>query len=381
MPTPTILVRRPVLQALHALYALQSRQSHPSFPLHRALPAITPLPLRPARRSRPVRRQRAASAAALPLCLCLAACILDDDLVAAQSRPAATTALVNRAAALGWRGYVDTDVSFAELADGDYTLTARFMDQYPRGYEGPILGDQSADPSTPVFFLGQGAFSATEGTRLLVQIGADQATYPAPELVSPIWHHVALVAERLPAGHSFRLFLDGKELCRDAACDPLVPRAEPAATTRLRLGRRGGAGDVNGAEAQFYGFIDDVGVFRSALGAGEIQDLIDAERLDGTEPDLIAGFTFDYQTQLPAATALPLPAPLGRPVTWGSLTAGLTPAEPVAVSPHRDWLQDLLRLPLPYQQETSIASLHDAGPSPSVRREAPRFWQRVMPAN
>src|SRR4051812_29546369 len=45
----------------------------------------------------------------------------------------------NLCAAFGWRGYVDTDLKFSEFFSRNHTIAARFMIQYPRSYQAPIL--------------------------------------------------------------------------------------------------------------------------------------------------------------------------------------------------------------------------------------------------
>ena len=43
------------------------------------------------------------------------------------------------AVALSWKGYVDTDLNFAEFFSANHTMIARFMPQYPNAYEGPLI--------------------------------------------------------------------------------------------------------------------------------------------------------------------------------------------------------------------------------------------------
>ena len=58
----------------------------------------------------------------------------------------------NQAASFGWKGVADTGYAFSNFFSKDFTLTARFMPQYPFAYNGPILAENRESG----FVVGQG---------------------------------------------------------------------------------------------------------------------------------------------------------------------------------------------------------------------------------
>ena len=128
----------------------------------------------------------------------------------------------------------------------------------------------------------------------------------------------------------------------------------PSGTSTLRLGRRSDGKHVDpepgkspdGRESQFYGLIDDVAVFSKALTPAEMAAVVNTptKRLTGTEPGLLAGWTFDTSK----ASGAPLPTKLTRPATFSSLPgAGGRASEPVTLSPSRNDAYDSALLPRP----------------------------------
>jgi murein DD-endopeptidase MepM/ murein hydrolase activator NlpD len=241
----------------------------------------------------------------------------------------------NHAAAFGWRGYADTDLQFSEFYGSDHTLMARFMVQYPNAYTGPILS-----------VSGSGSFSvgkAYDQARLLVNLGGSVQTLDHPNpLQAGVWYHLAVVR----TGGSFTFYLDGNQICQ--ACAVSAGPSPPSGT--LRLARLAAGATDNGHEAQFYGFVDDVAVFNTALTASQINAIATAPRLTGSEPNLHAGYTFDSVT--PGGD--PLPASLSRPASFLTATAGPQmpglPAYATVVSDQRDDTADAPLLPPPFQQ-------------------------------
>jgi murein DD-endopeptidase MepM/ murein hydrolase activator NlpD len=232
---------------------------------------------------------------------------------------------LNMGAGLRWHGWVQTDVKFSEFFGSNFTVMARFMPQYTRSYRGPILGVGRTCVVLPCkpgprFALGQSDFKkAGDVPRLVLEIGNVTRTYLAPGLVPGTWQHIALRREKARAGAVFRLFLNGTQLCADpgaySTCNlTLAAPALPVGT--LRLGRTWSSnGGIAATRQQFYGLLDDVAVFDSALPPGQIAALANATlhpRLLGWEPGLYAGWTFDAQTP----TGDPLPASLARPITY-----------------------------------------------------------------
>ncbi len=250
---------------------------------------------------------------------------------------------LNLAAALGWRGCVDTDLEFSEFFNQNHTVMAWFMPQYPTAYAGPIV----ANNGSGTYFIGQGAFRANNGggiggaTKLLVKIGNATAYYTTP-LVPGEWHHLAVVCD----GGYYRLYLDGVYMCRDMFegdlfCDAIPTTGLPSGSSTLRIGM-----PASGS-AQFYGLVDDVGVFNKALTTAEIQNIVAAERLSGSESGLLAGYVFE--TTKPDGN--PLPPKLSRTYSMANEGApGLVPSFKVVVSTGRDNSVDSLFLPDPVQQ-------------------------------
>jgi len=250
---------------------------------------------------------------------------------------------LNFAAALGWRGCVDTDLQFSEFFNSNHTVAAWFMTQYPTGYAGPIMSNNGSG----TYFIGQGSYRANNGggitgdTKLLVKIGNATAYYTTP-LVAGEWHHVAVVRHD---GY-YSLYLDGQYLCRDQFegdlfCDAIPTGGIPGGGSTLRIGM-----PASGS-AQFYGLVDDVAVFNKALSTAEIQSLIAAKRLNGQENNLVAGYVFE--TTKP--DGYPLPAKLSRTYSMVNTgAAGLEPSFKVAVSENRVNSTDALFLPKPIQQ-------------------------------
>ena len=255
----------------------------------------------------------------------------------------------NCTAAFAWRGSADTDLQFSEFVNGDHTIMARFMLQYPNGYQGPMLSVKG----TGTYMIGQGDYRFdTDAPKLEINIGGSRASYIVPELLQLFgfpdslkagqWEHLALVR----GGNTLELYLNGYHLCADpnvySFCDLSVTATGMPSGT-LRLGRA-----ASGDDQQFYGFLDDVAVFKRALSEAEIKNIdANVKRLTGSESGLYAGYTFDDAT--PSGGALP--ATLSRPVKFSGvpMIKG-NPAFKQPVSQTRDSYADAKRLPVPVQQ-------------------------------
>ena len=244
---------------------------------------------------------------------------------------------LNRAAGLGWRGFVDTDLQFSEFYGSAHTLTARFMLQYPRAYVAPIL----AVNGSGTFLIAKDILTP----RLIARTAGTQAVFSNPSLVAGHWYHLAVVR----SGNQLTFYLDGNKICPDGVTGCTVA-AGTTPSGNLRLGRLTNGSNLVGHEAQFYGLVDDVAVLTKALTQAEISALRQAPRITGNESQLLAGYTFDELT--PAKQ--PLPPALSRPVTMGTLTMGTTlpgaPAYLALVSLQRLDSIDVKFLPPPIQQ-------------------------------
>jgi hypothetical protein len=233
------------------------------------------------------------------------------------------------AVSLTWRALVDTDLDFTEFSAGDHSYVLRFMAQFPHAYEGPMV----AENGTGLLCIGMGHYAAAPAsqTKLLLAFGGRQQTYPVT-LDAGRWYHLAVV---VATGRQLTctVYLDGA-----AQGSPLtVPGNDPQLPQgTLRLGRRSGGQTVNGQDAQFFGLLDDVAVFTTALTQTQVQALISSPHLTGSEADLLAGYPFTDPAQQ---------APLNRP------TEPRDGAAVVAVSANRDSAADRALLPLPVNQQ------------------------------
>jgi murein DD-endopeptidase MepM/ murein hydrolase activator NlpD len=165
------------------------------------------------------------------------------------------------------------------------------------------------------------------GHVLVDQIVFSNSGNPAlifPGVLKETWQHLAVVRR----GNTFSLYLNGIHLVPDL--DGPGPDLPLAAT--LRLGRRTAGKRIDGTgNGQFFGLIDDVGVFRRALTEAEIQELSEQQRLTGSEKNLYAGWTFDTS----GVKEPPLPMPLRR-----RIDAHKTRAHAESASSERDHVAD-----------------------------------------
>lgn len=216
---------------------------------------------------------------------------------------------VNKAVYLGNRGYVDTDIEFADFFAADHTLVAWWMPQYPTAYQGPIFAENGGG----TFAIGQWDAMAGDSSNpfFFVQVGTVRRIYQTPEAVAGKWLHVAVVRD----GDTFKLYLNGvkkapvKVLNNKTHKVQTLPdldagSASKLPTGKLRLGRRTTSNSsVSHRNWQAYGLIDDIAVFTTALSAQEIKAIKDRDRLLGFEQDLLAGLSFEA----PLSTSKPLP--------------------------------------------------------------------------
>ena len=217
------------------------------------------------------------------------------------------------ALSITWNGRCDTDIEFSEFFGGDHTVAVRFMVQFANSYPGPVL----AVHGTGRYLIATGDADDADNS-LVVRIADGALLIPVLPNFAGHWHHLAAVR----AGNTITVHLDGK------AAGSFAISAGDTPAGLVRLGR----GDE--IHHQFYGFVDDVAIFTAALSTAQIQALVAAQTLKGTEQQLLAGFVFgDGQ----AGT---LPVTLTRPL---DLVPG---ARLVSLAPGHDSHADRPALPL-----------------------------------
>lgn len=252
---------------------------------------------------------------------------------------------VNRALGTRLGGAALTGVDLEKVLATSHTFTVRFAPKYPFMHAGAVLGAKGGD----TFQIGVGEFRTFQsggfgswtprgvlqvrlGDRLMLfRLADDPGT-------SHRWVHLAVsIARPTPGGDGdVRTYIDGKAVLPDRCvvvpANPGTPPSScPGAATVvpgaqldrvkgvLMLGRHGAAAQPvkvrpdtadDDAEArrelylaaaptddQFYGLIDDVGVFRGALTPKSISARAAARRLTGLEPNLRIGYNFDVEAK------------------------------------------------------------------------------------
>ena len=218
---------------------------------------------------------------------------------------------INLAAWFGWRGSLDTDLKFSEFFFDNHTVMFRCMRQYMNAGPGSAVAANAAG----TYFVGQGDFRGDNvshsplGPKWFVAIGGEQHDYTATK--DDRWIHIALVR----SGNTFTLFLDGAPQSPTITVAPEAANL-PDGNATLRMGRTVDGYTVNGRETQFYGYVDDVAVFKRALTQQEIKAIIDEadHRLHAHQDHLVAAWIFDHT--LPSGD--PLPPRFSRPVHFNS---------------------------------------------------------------
>jgi Concanavalin A-like lectin/glucanases superfamily len=283
-------------------------------------------------------------------------------LVAAAQPAPARAASTNHAAALRWPGSVDTDLAYADFFNKSFTITARFMPQYPRAYPGPFVSATDAKGS---FELGLADYrSHIPGVKLALKLDGNEYYFYSAALTARKWQHVALVRTFTSVlsptyGSSLALYINGQRACATAVLQCVdsiwIPGSGPAAPGgTLRIGR---TDPSRNAVTQFYGFVDDVAVFSKALSGATIESLAARPRLDGDEASLLRAWTFDDAT--PSGATLPATLNHSAPLNQGAATAVVSQTRSDADAdalPKPNWFETgLLRLPFKAGQAWRIA--------------------------
>lgn len=263
--------------------------------------------------------------------------------------------MARKALALGFGGYADLDLTFGEFFDGDHTLLVRFMPQHPYGGPGPLLAEASGGGT---YLLGQGDYSWLTSSdevvgpaALFIQVGSAKVTYPVPGFANDVggpdgyrgaWQQLAAVRQ----GNLIRLFLNGQALTPEGGADLVVPASgRPAATAPVRIGRRSAGTSESRLYWQYYGLIDEVAVYTTALGVSALAQAAAGTGLTGNESGLLAGWTFDSGAQ-PAslARAVHLPTAAELPDHLTPDASHPVPAYLVNISSDLDSAQDRAKM-------------------------------------
>lgn len=224
----------------------------------------------------------------------------------------------NKAIYLGYKGHVDTELSFSDFFGADHTVMAWYMPQYPHGNVGPI----AAENGSGTYAFGQEDYRAGDGGNgdvgspvFFVQVGNKKVQYLLPEMIPGRWIHVAVVRK----GDTVSLYVWGvkrkpiKVTNSETNAKVEVPEIKVSTASglpsgTLRFGRRSSGSTGSKAVWQAYGMIDDVAVFDRALTGTAITSIIAAKRLSGQETGLLTGWSFEK----PVSATKPLPPKLAK---------------------------------------------------------------------
>jgi hypothetical protein len=212
----------------------------------------------------------------------------------AAGAPGATP--LNVGAGLRWHGYVATDLKFSEYFSQPHTVMARFMPQYVRAYRGPIFGTSgSCSSGTCVggtYSIGVGNFSSRTPS-LVLDIAGSVRRYPF-NLREGEWYHLAVTRTNEGNTAVFRLYINGKPLCGTPLPCHLRVNSPVAPSGFLRIGRTWVADPgPDPSLQQFYGFVDDVAIYNTALEASAIASAANSKRLTGSETGPLVAYSFD----------------------------------------------------------------------------------------
>jgi murein DD-endopeptidase MepM/ murein hydrolase activator NlpD len=213
---------------------------------------------------------------------------------------------------------VDTDLQLPALLNADHTLVARFMMQFPIAGAGPIFSSQS----------GAGTFSVAKedydhNMPLAVTYGSKSAKFSFPttfavqtapllpprtfnptldiawrEAVAGRWFHLAVVR----SGSTVKVFLDGTRLMAVSGDTDTAGNLDvtgvvelPSGTSVLRLGQLADARRSTSAFfAQFYGLMDDVAAFNTAMSDSAVKHLAQHPHALSGETGLVGLYQFNY---------------------------------------------------------------------------------------
>src|SRR5437867_1557302 len=91
------------------------------------------------------------------------------------------------AAQFNWGSWYDTDILVESFFGSDHAVMLRFMPQYERSYEGPLITTigGAADPVYTISLTGDRGASGGIEPHVLVRLGGASARYEVPHPVAP----------------------------------------------------------------------------------------------------------------------------------------------------------------------------------------------------
>lgn len=180
-----------------------------------------------------------------------------------------------------WNSRVRLGNDLSAISNSAFTVMARFMPIYRAPHFGAVIGlrGQNGD-----FAIGQWIVtseSPTQATPALGMIvGGTQKQFAAAKTLRiGEWNYLAVVFK---PSQGWTAYLNGVEMGS-------VPVSEFRAKGELSAGRI----SPNDKASQFYGMIDDVAVFDTALSPARIKFYGELNSFKGTEPGLKWGWRFD----------------------------------------------------------------------------------------
>lgn len=213
------------------------------------------------------------------------------------------------AAELTWGTSYDTGIEMASFFGGEHTLAVRFMAQYERSYEGPLLAAVTTPDSSSYAVDVEGREAAGQTVAHLgLRISGQVFHYLVPDAVPepgapangkaatpalPVWRQLFLVRRHDAMGGSrLEVWLDEHLLTPLGRSTPYLSlTGVPAPAGPLRIGQRP-ADLTKEARNQFYGFVDDVAVYDHAFTRLEIRRRL-ADPVTESAAGLVTGINFD----------------------------------------------------------------------------------------
>ncbi len=185
-----------------------------------------------------------------------------------------------QAIAMSWPAAAGTDFDLDAWLEDDHTIFVKFAPQYPMATTAAVLGENGGG----TYLFGTFDYNATiPGPKLVLAIG-DRFEDWSFDMVPGQWVSAALVADREGDDIVYTVWANGRRL-NPAFQVPVNALEFP--TGSVRIGQRTSL--APGPIRQFYGLIDDVVVFDSALDDEDVEEMSALEYLfTGRERGVVA---------------------------------------------------------------------------------------------